>query len=214
MGVNIMLPFEQEANYVISQDEKLVHLKYFFTRKLLFVKEVHAVTLCPGGFGTQDELFETLTLVQTGKRDLMPVVCLDEPGGDYWSAWIKFITDQLLAKELIAPEDLSLVRLTDKVDEAVDEIMRFYSVYNSMRYIRNKLVLRLHRDPPDDFVERLNDEFSDIIESGRIKKTTVHSLEADDEHLAALPRLIFQFNRKDIGRLRQMVDLINDELGE
>ena len=214
MGVNIMLPFEQDANYIISDDEKLVNLRYFFTRKLLFVKEVHAVTLCPGGFGTQDEGFETLTLVQTGKRDLMPIVCLDEPGGSYWTAWMEFIKSQLLAKELISPDDLSLLKITDDVDEAVDEIMRFYSVYNSMRYVRGKLVLRLHQEPDDHFVERLNDEFGDIVESGRIKKTKVHRLESDDEHLADLPRLVFQFDRKSMGRLRQMVDLINDELDE
>jgi hypothetical protein len=213
MGVNIMLPFEQEANYVINNDEKLIHLKYFFTRKLLFVKEVHAVTLCPGGFGTQDEGFETLTLVQTGKRDLMPIVCLNQPGGRYWNAWLEFIEDQLLATELIAPEDMSLFKVTEQIDEAVDEIMRFYSVYNSMRYVRGKLVLRLHVEPSGQFVERLNDEFSQIVESGKIARVNVHRLEADDEHLNSLPRLAFQFDRKSIGRLRQMVDLINSELG-
>jgi uncharacterized protein (TIGR00730 family) len=213
MGVNIMLPFEQESNPVISRDEKLVHLKYFFTRKLIFVKEVHAVALFPGGFGTQDEGFETLTLVQTGKRDLMPIVCIDEPGGTYWSAWLQFIREQLLDRGLISPEDLSLLKVTDDCDAAVNEIMRFYSVYNSMRYVRNKLVLRLHRDPSDEFIARLNDEFGDIVESGAIKKTTVHRLEADDEHLKDLPRIAFQFDRKSIGRLRQMVDFINEELG-
>ena len=214
MGVNIMLPFEQEANYVINNDDKLVHLKYFFTRKLLFVKEVHAVASFPGGFGTQDECFETLTLVQTGKRDLMPIICIDEPGGTYWSEWVKFIEENLLSNGLICPEDRSLYKVTDDVDEAVEEIMGFYSVYNSLRYVRGKLVLRLHRDPNEQFVERLNDEFGDIIEAGRIEKTTVHKLEADDEHLKDLSRIAFQFDRKSIGRLRQMIDLINDELGE
>jgi len=213
MGVNIMLPFEQESNPVISRDEKLVHLKYFFTRKLIFVKEVHAVALFPGGFGTQDEGFETLTLVQTGKRDLMPIVCIDEPGGTYWKAWMQFVREQLLDRGLISPEDLSLVKVTDDCNEAVGEIMQFYSVYNSMRYVRNKLVLRLHREPSDGFIERLNDEFGDIVESGEIKKTPVHRLEADDGHLKDLPRIAFQFDRKSIGRLRQMIDLINVELG-
>ena len=133
MGVNIMLPFEQESNAVISQDQKLVHLKYFFTRKLLFVKEVHAVALFPGGFGTQDEGFETLTLVQTGKRDPMPIVLIDEPGGTYWKAWQQFVNDELLARELVSPEDLALFKVTDDVGEAVDEIIGFYSAYNSMR---------------------------------------------------------------------------------
>lgn len=214
MGVNIMLPFEQEANYVINNDEKLVHLKYFFTRKLIFVKEVHAVVLFPGGFGTQDEGFETLTLVQTGKRDIMPIVLVDEPGGDYWSSWLEFVNDQLLKKGLISPDDLSLFKVTDDAEEAVDEILNFYSVYNSARYVRGQLVLRLHREPSDDFVERLNDEFSDILESGRINKVEVHRLEADDEHLKDLSRIAFDFNRRDIGRLRQMIDLLNAELGD
>lgn len=214
MGVNIMLPFEQEANYVISQDKKLVHLKYFFTRKLLFVKEVHAICLFPGGFGTLDEAFETLTLVQTGKRDPMPIVMLDEPGGQYWTHWLEFITEQLEAKGLISPDDLSLLKVTDRIDEAVDEVLQFYSVYNSLRYVRGKLVLRLHADPPDEFVAQLNDEFADMIESGHIEKTEVHPLEADDEHLAHLPRLAFYFDRKSLGRLRQMIDRINDELAD
>lgn len=214
MGLNIMLPFEQDANYVISDDEKLVHLKYFFTRKLLFVKEVHGIILCPGGFGTQDEGFETLTLVQTGKRDLMPIVLLDRPGGTYWHDWRDYIETQLLSNGLISPEDLSLFKVTNDVEEAIDEVMAFYSVYNSMRYVRGQLVLRLHKEPSDEFVDRLNDEFPDMLEGGRIEKVEVHALEADDEHLQDLPRLGFRFNRRNIGRLRQMVDLINDELGE
>jgi uncharacterized protein (TIGR00730 family) len=214
MGVNIMLPFEQDANYVISNDEKLVHLKYFFTRKLLFVKEVHAVALFPGGFGTMDEGFETLTLVQTGKRDPMPIVMIDEPGGTYWTAWETFVREQLLGTGLISPEDTALYKITDDVGEAVEEIMGFYSVYNSMRYVRGRLVLRLHVEPSDEFVEQLNDEFSDILESGHIEKVPTHPLEADDAHLTDLPRLGLDFNRRDIGRLRQMIDLINDQLGE
>lgn len=214
IGLNILLPFEQEANYVIHRDKKLINLKYFFTRKLLFVKEVHAVVLFPGGFGTQDELFETLTLVQTGKRDLMPVVCVDEPGGTYWAAWYRFVEEQLLDNGLISPEDTSLFRITDNVEEAVEEILTFYSVYHSMRYVRDRLVLRLHKEPSDEFVEQLNREFADIVEKGRIEKTKVHRLEADDEHLRDLPRLAFVFNRKYCGRLRQMIDRINRELGQ
>ncbi len=212
-GVNIMLPFEQEANYVIEGDEKLVHLKYFFTRKLLFVKEVHAVALFPGGFGTQDEGFETLTLVQTGKRDLMPLVFIDQPGGTYWKAWRAFIEENLLKTGLISPEDMSLFLVTDNIEEAVDEILDFYCVYNSMRYVRGKLVLRLHREPTNALMQRLNDEFGSIVETGLISKCEPHELESDDEHLDKLPRISFDFNRRDIGRLRQMVDVINRELG-
>jgi len=214
MGVNIMLPFEQESNAVISQDQKLVHLKYFFTRKLLFVKEVHAVALFPGGFGTQDEGFETLTLVQTGKRDPMPIVLIDEPGGTYWTAWQRFVHEELLARQLVSQEDLALFKVTDDVGEAVDEIIGFYSAYNSMRYVRDHLIIRLNREAPDELVERLNVEFADIIDSGRITKATVHRLETDDEHLKHLPRLIMHFNRRNFGRLRQMIDLLNKELGQ
>jgi uncharacterized protein (TIGR00730 family) len=212
MGLNIMLPFEQEANPVIEGDAKLVNLKYFFTRKLLFVKEVHAVVTCPGGFGTQDEAFETLTLVQTGKRDLMPLVMLDEPDGTYWQHWESYIKKELLDKGMISPDDMSLFCVTNDVETAVDEIMGFYSVYNSMRFVRDQLVLRLHVEPPDEMVERLNDEFSDVCESGRIKKTLPHRLEDDDQHLITLPRLSLAFNRRAVGRLRQMINVLNSEL--
>ncbi len=212
MGLNIMLPFEQQANRIIKDDPKLVNLKYFFTRKLLFVKEVHAIAVFPGGFGTLDECLETLTLVQTGKRDLMPIVLVGDSSEKYWEDWSQFVKNELLKPGLIAPEDTSLYRITDNVDEAVEEVMSFYCVYNSMRYVRGKLVLRLHFEPTDEFVGRLNEEFGSICESGKIEKTTAHHLEADDEHLFKLPRLSLQFNRRDIGRLRQMIDLINEEV--
>lgn len=214
MGLNIILPFEQEANYVINKDEKLVNLRYFFTRKLMFVKEVHAVAMFPGGFGSQDELFETLTLVQTGKRDLMPIVCVDPPGGTYWKRWYDFIVEDLLKQELISPADLSLFKITDNVEEAVEEIMGFYCVYNSMRYIRDKLYIRLHVAPDEAFLERLNTEFADVVAQGKIELTTAHEREKGDEHLRNLPRLAFHFNRREVGRLRQMVDLINETLGQ
>lgn len=212
MGVNIMLPFEQAANPVVRNDPKLVSLKYFFTRKLLFVKEVHAVVLFPGGFGTLDEAFEVLTLVQTGKRDLMPIVFVDQPGGTYWSAWQKFIDEQLDDTGLISPEDMSLYRVTTDLDEAVSEILDFYTVYNSMRYVRGKLVIRLHAEPDDALMERLNSEFGGICERGGIAKVPTHPYEADDAHLADLCRIAFRFDRRQIGRLRQMVDLLNREL--
>lgn len=214
MGLNILLPFEQEANPIIDGSDKLVNLKYFFTRKLLFVKEVHAVVSCPGGFGTQDEAFEVLTLVQTGKRDLMPLVFLEAPGGTYWQGWVEYIRTELLEKGMISPADMSLFKVTDNVDEAVDEVLDFYSVYNSMRFVRDHLVLRLHCRPSDELLERLNDEFSDLLESGRIERSEPHRLEADDEHLKHLPRLAFKFNRRAVGRLREMVNLLNSELCE
>ena len=211
MGVNIMLPFEQEANPIINNDSKLVTFRYFFTRKLMFVKEVHAVVLFPGGFGTQDELFEVLTLVQTGKRDLMPIVCVDSPGGTYWTNWIEFIRKELLARKLISPEDLSLVRVTDDVDVAVREVVGFYRNYDSMRYIRDTLVLRLRVPVSDQLLDRLNTEFADIIASGKIERTTTHAFEMEDERTRSLPRIALKFNRRESARLREMIDVINQE---
>ncbi|MFN0196222.1 MAG: LOG family protein [Planctomycetaceae bacterium] len=212
MGVNILLPFEQDANKIISNDEKLIHLKYFFTRKLLFVKEVHAVAVFQGGFGTQDEAFETLTLVQTGKRDIMPIVLIDEPLGSYWSDWDQFIRRQLLETGMISPEDLSLYRITKSIPEAVEEITQFYKVYHSMRYVRDKLVLRLNNEPSDTYLKELSAEFADLLESGTIEKTSMHKFEADEEETAKLPRITLRFDRRCIGRLRQMIDRLNRDL--
>src|SRR5437899_10785665 len=147
IGVNILLPFEQDANPIIAGDTKLMHLKYFFTRKLLFVKESDAVALFPGGFGTLDEGFEVLTLIQTGKSHMFPVVCVDYPGDDYWQTWDQFIRKQLLGRNMISPADLSLYKVTDSVAAAVHEIRNFYRVYHSMRYVKGQLVLRLHKAP-------------------------------------------------------------------
>lgn len=212
IGVNIMLPFEQSANPVIAGDEKLINLKYFFTRKLLFVKEVHAIVLFPGGFGTMDEGFETLTLVQTGKRDMLPIVCVDEPGGQYWERFRDFVQSQLLGEGLISPEDMSLFKVTDNVEEAFDEVMNFYRVFDSMRYIRDALVLRLRSDPSDEYLAQLNEDYKDVIVSGRIEKVGVHPFESDEEHLSHLTRLRMKFNRRAIGRLRQMIDQLNRDL--
>lgn len=211
MGLNIMLPFEQQANPVIATDSKLINLKYFFTRKLLFVKEVCAVALFPGGFGTQDECFETLTLVQTGKHELMPIVCIDEPGDDYWAKWRMYLKDELEVAGLISPEDLSLFRVTNSVEAAIEEILHFYRVFHSMRFVKGKLVLRLNRDVSDDLLDRLNTDFTDLLESGRIERSNAHRLEADDSSTLALPRLALHFDRKKVGRLRQMVDVINNQ---
>jgi uncharacterized protein (TIGR00730 family) len=209
IGVNILLPFEQDANAIIAGDAKLMHLKYFFTRKLLFVKESDAVALFPGGFGTQDEGFEVLTLVQTGKSHLFPIVMLDEPGGDYWQLWRRYIEDVLLKRGLISPEDLALFKITDSVDEAVQEVVEFYRVYHSMRYVNRHLVLRLQRPLPDALLERIRLEFADIVEAGTFEQTSALPAEANETTLAALPRLRFQFDRRSLGRLRMLIDTIN-----
>jgi uncharacterized protein (TIGR00730 family) len=209
IGVNILLPFEQEANSIIRGDLKLMHLKYFFTRKLLFIKESDAVALFPGGFGTQDECFETLTLVQTGKSQMFPIIMLDEPGGDYWLRWYDYIKDELLGRELISPADMSLFKVTDSVDEAVAEVLRFYRVYHSMRYVHGDLVLRLQHRLSEEMMQRLNDEFSDILVAGRFEQTEALPEESNETHIATLPRLRFRFDRRNLGRLRQLIDAIN-----
>jgi hypothetical protein len=209
IGINILLPFEQHANPIIEGDRKLMHLKYFFTRKLLFVKESDAVALFPGGFGTLDEGFEVLTLVQTGKSHLFPIVLVDEPGGDYWERWQAFILDELLKRKLISPEDPSLYKLTHSVDEAVNEILTFYRVYHSMRYVREELVLRLKQQLSEAALEHLRANFGDILVSGTFEQGPPLALE--NEEFPDLNRLIFHFNRRSMGRLRQLVDYINQQ---
>jgi uncharacterized protein (TIGR00730 family) len=210
-GVNIMLPFEQEANSVIRGDQKLLHLKYFFTRKLLFVKEADAVALFPGGFGTQDEGFEVLTLVQTGKSHLFPIVMVDEPGGDYWVKWQAFITGVLLKRQLISPPDMALFKVTSSVDEAVAEVVNFYRVYHSMRYVGRDLVLRLKYWLPDALLKRIGQEFADIVVTGGFEQVSALPPEVNDSQAANLPRLLFHFDRRNLGRLRMLIDLLNRE---
>jgi uncharacterized protein (TIGR00730 family) len=211
MGLNIMLPFEQSANPVIAGDAKLVHMKYFFTRKLMFVKECDAVALFPGGFGTLDEGLEVLTLLQTGKRDMVPVLFLDAPGGDFWAPMQDFIRNRLLRDRMISAEDLSLYKITDKLEEAVAEILRFYRVYHSMRYARNRLIFRLREAPSPARLEQINEQFSDILSAGRFEVTGPQPEEKDEPTLAGLSRLVFRFNRRSLGRLRQLIDLLNAE---
>jgi uncharacterized protein (TIGR00730 family) len=209
MGINIMLPFEQQANEIIRGDGKLVTMKYFFTRKLMFVKECDAVVCLPGGFGTLDEAFEVLTLLQTGKRELMPLVFLDAPGGTYWKDWLAFIHKQLLAERMIAPEDLSLFKVTDSVDEAVEEILQFYRVYHSMEYVHGRLVLRLQNALDDKRLAGIGREFVDFLNDGQFLQKSAIVGETPQPELTGLTRLTFHFNRRSLGRLRQLIDTIN-----
>ncbi len=209
MGLNILLPFEQSANRIVAGDPKLVHMKYFFTRKLVFVKESNAICLLPGGFGTLDEGLEVLTLLQTGKRDMVPVVFLDAPGGTYWKTFLGFVQEHLLKGGMIESQDLSLFKLTDRVDEAVREILSFFRIYQSMRFVREKLVLRLNQAPDKATLERLEGEFFGILSKGRFEVCGPLSEERDEPDLADLPRLVFHFNRRDLGRLRQLIDWLN-----
>jgi uncharacterized protein (TIGR00730 family) len=209
MGLNILLPFEQRANPVITGDKKLVHMKYFFTRKLMFVKECDAVVCLPGGFGTLDEALEVLTLLQTGKHDMMPLVFLDAPGGSYWQELDHFFRRQLLDAGMISPPDISLYRITDSWETAVGEIQQFYRVYHSMRYVKQDLVLRLAHPLDPAFVEHLDRHFADIREHGHLQQRDALPLECEETRLANLPRLVLAFNRRDLGRLRQLIDCIN-----
>lgn len=209
MGLNIMLPFEQSANPVIAGDAKLVHMKYFFTRKLMFVKECDAVVCLPGGFGTLDEALEVLTLLQTGKHDMMPVVFLDAAGGTYWKSVDTFFREQLLATGMISPEDTRLYYLCESVSEAVHEVTNFYRVYHSMRYVKQDLVLRLQRPLSADELDAVRGQFSDIVSEGTYQCSGPLPAERDEPELADLPRLVFRFNRRSLGRLRTLIDHLN-----
>lgn len=208
-GVAIRLPFEQVTNPIIANDAKLINFKYFFTRKLIFLKEASAVALFPGGFGTQDEGFEALTLVQTGKNQLVPIVMIDAPGGTYWPRWRDYVTSELLAKGMISPEDMNLLRLTDDVEAAVQEVVQFYRVYHSSRYVRNLLVLRLNEPLSEARIEKLNDEFKHIITAGKIERHA-GPVEGEDNEYPDKPRLTLYFDRKSVGFLRLMIDEINE----
>ncbi|MEM1068761.1 MAG: LOG family protein [Planctomycetota bacterium] len=213
MGLNIMLPFEQSANEFIDGDPKLVTMKYFFTRKLMFVKECSAVCCLPGGFGTLDEALETLTLMQTGKQTLIPLVLLDHPGGSYWSDLGVFIEKQLLNNKMISPEDVALYKITNSVDEAIKETLNFYSVYHSMRYVKDRLVFRLQRKLSGETLEKIQTEFANILVDGRFVQRDAQPEESREPDLADLPRLVFHFDRHALGRLRMLIDVINSDAG-
>jgi len=208
-GLNIRLPFEQEANPVIAKDTKLINCKYFFTRKLLFIKESHATALFPGGFGTLDEGFESLTLVQTGKSDPRPIVFVDTTKGSFWKPLLKFFEQQLVGGEMISPTDRSTYQVVHTPEEAVQAILRFYRGYHSQRYIGNRLVLRLQQPLPETRVSRLSDEFRDLLSAGVIQQTGALPEEADEPELQSLSRLVFQFNRQNYGRLIELIHRIN-----
>jgi hypothetical protein len=208
-GVNILLPFEQAPNEIVADDPKLITFKYFFTRKLFFLMEAHAVVLFPGGFGTQDEGFETLTLVQTGKAPPMPLVLMELPGDEYWVNWDRFIRGQMLGRGLISSEDVSIYKICNSPEEAMNWIQFFYSTYHSMRLVRRKLVVRLEKELTDDDVAALNDEFPDIVYKGKIEKTAALPEEANEPEIAGKPRLAFNYNQMNAARLNQMFLRIN-----
>jgi uncharacterized protein (TIGR00730 family) len=209
-GVNILLPFEKGPTSIIRDDPKVIKFKYFFTRKIFFVMEADAIALFPGGFGTHDEGFEVLTLLQTGKAPPMPVVLMELPGERYWESWNQFIRKQLLGRRFISPEDLSFYKIMHSAEEAADWIKSYYSTYHSMRQVGDQLVIRLEKELSDSYIEKLNESFGDLVESGEIVKTPALDAEKDEPSLLSKPRIAFKYNRKSAGRLNEMVLMINE----
>ena len=209
-GVNIRLPFEQGSNEIIAGDAKLVSMKYFFTRKLMLMKESSAFVCLPGGFGTLDETFELITLTQTGKGAPVPIVFLDTPGDPYWEQVHAFVEGQLVARGLVAPEDLALYHITDSPQAAVDEITRFFTNFHSQRYVGDLLFLRVQRVPSADQLTALNHRFGDLCARGEITVGAPHREEVNDDDHLGLGRLRLRFDKRQYGRLRQLVDAINE----
>jgi uncharacterized protein (TIGR00730 family) len=210
-GANIRLPWEQSANPVIAEDKKLVTFKYFFTRKLTFLRHSDAIVLFPGGFGTMDEGYESLTLMQTGKSKLMPLVLVDRPGGTFWKTWDKHIREHLLRNGLISEEDVNLYQITDSPAEAVRLVKRFYRNFHSTRFVKDQLVISLRHAPSPSALEALNEDFADIIE-GEPFHAAAPTLEEVEAHDAQdLARVAFGFNRRAYGRLRQLIDVLNGQ---
>ncbi len=208
-GVAISLPFEQGTNTIIADDPKLVMFRYFFTRKLIFVKEAKAIVLFPGGFGTQDEGFESLTLVQTMKSSPVPIVLCDEPGGTYWRRWEKYVNEVLLAEHMIDETDLSLFFVTDSAEAAAEEVLSFYRRYHSCRFVGPTFVMRLESPLSTDSLGKLNSDFSDIIVDGPIEQID-HPLDGEGGEYPGKSRLVFNVDRRNAGRLRQFINAINE----
>lgn len=208
-GVNIRLPWEQDANPVIQKDKKLITFKYFFTRKLTFLRHSDAIVLFPGGFGTLDEGYEAITLMQTGKSRLMPLVLMDQPGGTYWKTWYKQTREHLLRNKFISQDDFELFEIVDDVDAAVRIITRFYRNFHSMRFVKDFLVIRMKFAPSDHAIDGLNIDFRDIISQGRVQRIEPTPEEREDGSDLEYPRIAFEFNKRDYGRLRQMIQVIN-----
>jgi uncharacterized protein (TIGR00730 family) len=208
-GVSIRLPFEAGTTPFLADDPKLVNFRYVFTRKVTFVKEAHAFVLLPGGFGTLDEAFELLTLVQTGKSTPAPIVLLDVPGGTYWSTWLRFVEAELRDRGYISSHDLDLVKITDDVDVALEEITTFYRNYHSIRFVDGDLVIRMHDLPVPSELEALSEEFADIVVRGAMEPSEPSKAELGDNDVPDLARVRFRFDRHGFARLRQLIDRLN-----
>ena len=209
LGFNITLPFEQHANATVEGTDKLLPFHFFFVRKLFFVKEADALVLCPGGFGTLDEALEVLTLIQTGKSPLVPVVLLDAPGGSFWQDALDFIRKQLEANRYILPSDMKLLKLVYSAEQAVDEINRFYGNFHSSRWLKNQFILRLRHPLADNALAHIQQAFADLRLSGQFEQHASSTAEVDELDFNHLTRLAFTFNGRDQGRLRELVDFLN-----
>jgi hypothetical protein len=210
-GVNIRLPAAQEANPFIKDDGKLMSFHFFFTRKLMFVKEADAVVIFPGGFGTHDELTESLTLAQTGKSQIVPIVLMDLPDGRYWKQWEWFVREAMLSRGYISGREFSFFKIMHDVESAIAEIKDFYRNFHSYRFVKKNLIIRLNHSPAPSMIDKLNQTFADILDEGKIAQTEPSPEEADDPDILHLPRLSVPFNRKDFARLRELIDAINRE---
>ena len=208
-GLNIKLPMEQSANPFIENDPHLLEFKYFFTRKLVFIKESSATVLLPGGFGTLDEGFENLTLFQTGKCMPRPIILLDNKNDNYWDRWMEFISSMLIEQGFAKKSDLSLVYRARSPQQAIDHILNYYKVFHSLRYINDLTLLRLTKQLPPEVVKKLNAEFQDIIVEGLLKSTPPHEQELKNKEYLTLPRLSLHFDKKGYGRLNQLIEAIN-----
>jgi uncharacterized protein (TIGR00730 family) len=211
-GVNIKLPFEQAANSYIIDDPKLMQCKYFFTRKLIFAKESDATVLLPGGFGTLDEGFEMLTLFQTGKTLPRPIVLLEDKNGNYWKSWLDFVDSVLIEGGFVSKEDRKLLQVAHSIEDAVKYVTDFFRVYHSLRYVRGLTVLRFTREIPEKLINELNSNFKDILTTGKIEASPPLKDELTNREHLDLPRLVFDFNHRNFGRLNEMIHFINHAL--
>jgi len=210
-ALNIHLPYEQKPNPYIDEKEKLINFKYFFTRKLIFLKETEATALFPGGFGTNDEGFESLTLIQTGKSKPRPIVLIEPKGSTYWTDWKLFLDCQLVKQGFINKKDLNLFQIARSVDEAIEYIENFYRVYHSIRYTSDLTVFRLNRKISDKTLKFINKNFKDILTEGSIKPSLPPSEEIQNKEYLGLPRLVMKFNYRDYGRLLELIQVINKD---
>lgn len=210
IGISIRLPFEEKPSDILAGGDRMVAMKYFFTRKLMLMKESQGFVCLPGGFGTQDETFELFTLLQTGKASPAPVVLLDVPGGTYWTGWVDYVSEELMAAGLVSPQDHDLYLVTDDVAAAVAEVQRFWRSYHSIRWAGDRLVVRLRHAPTDDELVELNERFAGLLVDGAIERSDPLPAEVADKDHLELPRLVMRYDARRAGRLRGVIDAVND----